>query len=99
MVEIHRLIATVITAGTLVLAGSITRGAGDEPKSPPASLRDGFETAQVCWEREHTDTTINLIAQERSVRAAHEGKLSERFDFEAEAGSQFFVSYAFRESR
>jgi hypothetical protein len=93
MVEIHRLIATVISAGTLVLAGSITRGAGDEPKSPPASLRDGFETAQVCWEREHTDTTINLIAQERSVRAAHEGKLSERFDFEAEAGSQFFVSY------
>src|SRR4051794_70057 len=94
MVEIHRLIATVITAGTIVLAGSITSGAGDEPKSPSASLRDGFETAQVCWEQEHTDTTINLIAQERSVRAAHEGKLSERFDFEAEAGSQFFVSYA-----
>jgi hypothetical protein len=94
MVEIHRLIATVISAGTLVLAGSISRGAGDEPESPPASLRDGFETAQVCWEREHTDTTINLIAQERSVRAAHEGKLSERFDFEAEAGSQFFVSYS-----
>ena len=69
-------------------------GSRRRPKKPAASLHDGFETPQVVWEREHADTTINLIAQERSVRAAHDGGHSERFQFEADPGSQFFVSYA-----
>jgi hypothetical protein len=58
------------------------------------AFRDGFETSTIAWQREHTDTTIHLIAHERSARAAHEGELSERFFFDAEEGSQFFVSYA-----
>ena len=91
-----RVIAIVVSAGLLGVLGlrAEDEGAGDEPKKPAASLHDGFETLQAVWEREHTDTTINLIAQERSVRAAHEGSRSERFQFEADAGSQFFVSYA-----
>jgi len=90
----RRWIAMVVSVGLLGALGSQPKGSEEEPKTPPASLHDSFETPQVAWEREHTDTTINLIAQDRSVRAAHDGKLSEHFQFEAEPGSQFFVSYA-----
>src|SRR5262249_19714097 len=90
-----RPIAVAISAGLLGLAAC---GLGDEPgpqssRVKEQSLHDDFETPLVVWEREHIDTTINLIAQERSVRAAHDGKRSERFQFEGGAGSQFFVSY------
>ncbi len=37
---------------------------------------------------------MNLLAQDRSERAAHGGRLSEHFQFDAGPGSQFFVSYA-----
>jgi hypothetical protein len=96
MGNVSRPFAVAIVAGLLGLAA---RGVGDEPGPQSSRVKeqghhDDFETPQVVWEREHIDTTINLIAQERSVRAAHDGKLSERFQFEAGAGSQFFVSYA-----
>ena len=97
MWDIRRSIAVVTSAGLVALIGLVSSGAGEEPKSSDAghqSLHDGFESLQLIWEREHTDTTINLIAHDRSVRAAHDGNLSERFQFEADAGSQFFVSYA-----
>ena len=90
----RRWIALVMSAGLLVVLGAQPKGGEEEPKTPPASLHDSFETAQVAWEREHTDTTINLIVQDRSVRAAHDGNLSEHFQFDADTGSQFFVSYA-----
>jgi hypothetical protein len=57
-------------------------------------LRDGFETPEPSWQRESVDTTVKLEVQDRSDRAAHDGRLSERFRFEAGNGSQFFVSYA-----
>src|SRR5271165_2752715 len=90
----RRWIALVISAGLVFALGVQPKGGEEGPKTPPASLHDSFETAQVAWEREHTDTTINLIAQDRSVRAAHDGNLSEHFQFDADTGSQFFVSYA-----
>ncbi|WP_165250588.1 hypothetical protein [Paludisphaera soli] len=77
--------------------GPASVGPADAPEAaaapPPGVLHDGFESSAAVWRREHTDTTINLLAQERSDRAAHDGRLSERFQFEAEPGSQFFVSY------
>ena len=90
----RRWIALVISAGLSWCAGGQPKGGEEEPKTPATSLHDSFETAQIAWEREHTDTTINLIAQDRSVRAAHDGNLSEHFQFDADTGSQFFVSYA-----
>lgn len=91
-----RMIAIMVSAGLLGVFGlrADGEGTGNEPKKPAASLHDGFETPRIAWEREHADTTINLIAQDRSVRAAHDGSHSERFQFEADPGSQFFVSYA-----
>ena len=91
-----RVTVLLVSAGLLGAIGlrADEKGTGDEPKKPAASLHDGFETPQIAWEREHADTTINLIAQDRSVRAAHDGSHSERFQFEADPGSQFFVSYA-----
>ncbi|WP_076349805.1 hypothetical protein [Paludisphaera borealis] len=85
--------------GIVTASGAMLGYAADEPNEPNvpkqevAVLHDGFETPGVVWQREHTDTTINLLAQERSERAAHDGRLSERFQFEADQGSQFFVSY------
>ena len=90
----RRWTALVFSAGLVIALGAQPKGGEEEPKTPAATLHDGFETAQVAWEREHTDTTINLIAQDRSVRAAHDGNLSEHFQFDADTGSQFFVSYA-----
>ncbi len=90
----RRWVSLVTVAGLLFAAGARPTGGEEEPKTPAASLHDSFETAQTAWEKEHTDTTINLIAQDRSVRAAHDGNRSEHFQFEADTGSQFFVSYA-----
>ena len=55
------------------------------PRAPEV-LRDGFETPQPVWEREHTDTVIRLLEHDRSQRAAHDGRLSEHFHFEAGPG-------------
>ncbi|WP_165224479.1 hypothetical protein [Aquisphaera insulae] len=92
----------LMAAGTLTAAaGTPARDDGEADAKVPAAekpkastFHDDFESPQVAWEREHTDTTINLISQERSDRAAHDGNRSERFQFEAGAGGQFFVSYA-----
>ena len=62
--------------------------------SPLGILRDGFETDRVTWRQEATDAAIRLIAHDRSDRAAHEGKLSEHFEFEAGPGSALYYSYA-----
>ncbi|AMV37657.1 hypothetical protein [Planctomyces sp. SH-PL62] len=91
------LAAGLVGSGGLAL-GVAAQEAADVPESAPEAadpnvLHDGFETPAAVWRREHTDTTINLLAQERSDRAANDGRLSERFQFEAEPGSQFFVSY------
>ena len=86
-------ICSCALAGLVVAAGwqddKAQARAGDAPV-----LRDGFETPQPVWESEHTDTVIKLIEHDRSERAAHGGRLSEHFHFEAGPGSQFFVSYA-----
>ena len=92
----------VVVAFAGVLAGLVVAGGADgdkktaapEPSRDDEVLRDGFETPQPVWEREHTDTVIRLLEHDRSQRAAHGGRLSEHFHFEAGPGSQFFVSYA-----
>jgi hypothetical protein len=88
------LLVSLVWAGLALVPGLPSPGSEEETKAPPASLHDGFESPRPAWEQEHADTTINLIAQDRSIRAAHDGKLSEHFQFEADAGSQFFVSYS-----
>lgn len=85
--------AGVVALGVPALGVSVQEGDDEAPEKEFATLRDGFESPAVAWRRERADTTINLLAQERSDRAAYEGKQSERFQFEAAQGSQFFVSY------
>jgi hypothetical protein len=84
----------------IVAASIATIGAAADGPNDPNPLRrelptlhDDFETPGAVWQRERTDTTINLLAHERSDRAAYDGKQSERFQFEADQGSQFLVSY------
>ncbi|HKI16563.1 MAG TPA: hypothetical protein VKA15_01725, partial [Isosphaeraceae bacterium] len=92
----RRLVEVIVAAGMIVgLVLASDRGDDKEP-APDAkgALRDGFEETQPIWLREYSDATVNLIAHERSQRAAHGGRLSERFQFEAGNGSRFFVSYA-----
>jgi hypothetical protein len=95
MMVTRRLIESAVSA-VILLGVLVVTGAGDEiaPPARSGTLKDGFESPQPSWQREYTDTTVKLIAQERSPRAAREGRLSERFHFEAGPGSQFFVSYA-----
>ncbi len=85
-----------VAASTVALVSLLVVSRGDDGQKPVqfGTLRESFESAQPGWQREYTDTTVKLIAQERSQRAAHDGRLSERFQFEAGPGSQFFVSYA-----
>jgi hypothetical protein len=94
MVLARRFLQVVFAAGMVV--GTLVASNGGEDKGPAESgtLRDGFETAQPIWQREYSDTTVKLLAQDRSERAAHGGRLSEHFQFDAGLGSQFFVSYA-----
>jgi hypothetical protein len=44
----RRWIALVVSAGLLVVLGAHPKGGEEEPKPPPASLHDSFETAQVA---------------------------------------------------
>jgi hypothetical protein len=88
---------SLIVAFAGILTGLVVAGGFDDGGKAPAAtdvLRDGFETPDPVWEREHTDAVIRLLAQDRTQRAAHGGRLSERFQFESGPGSQFFVSYA-----
>ena len=89
-----RFVVVVACAGSL--AGLVVASAPQDEKAGAASrvLRDGFESPEPVWQREHADTVIRLLEHDRSQRAAHGGRLSEHFHFEAGPGSQFFVSYA-----
>ena len=89
----RRLVGMMVLA--VLVVGLLVATRGDDLKPPPAgALRDGFEGSRVSWQREASDATVNLVAHERSQRAAHSGRLSERFQFDARLGSQFFVSYS-----
>jgi len=90
----RRFVGVVVTAGIVIglLVGS--RGGEESAPASTEAFRDGFETAEPSWQREYTDSTVNLLAHDRSQRAAHGGQLSEHFQFESPNGSQFFVSYA-----
>ncbi len=76
------------------MGGDDERQLRDSGAAATGVFRDGFETPDPVWQREQTDTVIRLLAQDRSQRAAHGGRLSEHFHFESGPGSQFFVSYA-----
>ncbi len=89
----------VWSAAGLVLASWVAR-AQEEPDEAPSPgvrkttvLRDGFETPKVAWRQEQTDATVKLYAHERTNRAAHEGQLSEGFQFDAGIGGGLYYSY------
>ncbi|MDR3639657.1 MAG: hypothetical protein P4L84_38005 [Isosphaeraceae bacterium] len=75
----------------LLLVSAVT---ADEGPDKAGTLHDDFESARTAWRREETDATIRLLAHDRSNRAAHDGRLSEHFRFEAGPGSGFYFSYA-----
>ncbi len=77
---------------TVLMAASISPLRGAE--APPGTIQENFESARPAWHQEETDATIRLIAHERSDRAAHEGRFSERFQFESGPGSAFYCSYS-----
>ncbi len=93
MVATVRWIALVI--GTLLVVGErLATGAEDGPGSATSGvLREGFEGETPLWQSEYLDTTIHLMAHDRSNRAIHGGRFSERFQFAADSGGQFYVSY------
>jgi hypothetical protein len=81
---------TIVVTALLLSAASAAIGA-DDPKS--SAIHDGFESPRPVWRQEQTDATVRLLGHERSRRAAHDGQLSERFQFVAGVGSSFFYSY------
>jgi len=85
------------TLGLLAVGlGGLAAGADDPPAGAPQSgvLRDGFESSRTAWNQEQTDATVTLEVHDRSARAAHEGRTSEHFRFDAGIGSEFYYSYA-----
>ena len=92
----RRNVSVLAAAGFLAAGLVAARGAQPQGSQPAegAVIRDGFEAGPTSWLREYTDTTVRLLAHERSPRAAHGGRLSERFQFEAGPGSRFYVSKA-----
>jgi hypothetical protein len=92
---VSRRYATIL-AVLLPAAGLMAAGAEppDDATLAADAIQDGYETDRPSWQQEYTDTTVRLLAHERSDRAAHGGRTSERFRFEAGQGSRFFVSEA-----
>ena len=87
--EGERALRLLAGLATLAVAAAVLRAADD----PTRMIRDGFETPATVWEQEQTDAVINLFAHDRTQRAAHDGRLSEHFQFAAGPGSSFFYSY------
>ncbi|MGE5756864.1 MAG: hypothetical protein ACM35G_14305, partial [Planctomycetaceae bacterium] len=85
-----RTVVLLASAAVLAASAASLRG-GDEASD---AIRDDFESPRPAWRQEQTDATVNLLAQERSPLAAHDGRLSERFLFRAGPGSAFYYSYA-----
>jgi hypothetical protein len=86
---------TILAAGILATFLVAARGESDGAAAGDAEfIRDSFEAGRPTWQQEYTDATVRLMAHERTDRAAHDGRLSEHFRFEADSGSRFFVSYA-----
>jgi hypothetical protein len=75
----------------LLLAVAVAPLRGQEGE-PPA-LHDDFEGPRPSWRREVTDATVELRAHDRSDRAAHDGRTSERLQFTAGPGSTLYFSY------
>jgi hypothetical protein len=86
----HRKVIVLFACGMCLSAPAVVLRGDDEPAR---AIRDSFETPTTAWEQEQTDATINLQAHDRSKRAAHDGRLSEHFQFTAGPGSSFFYSY------
>ena len=61
----------VLTAMLLLAPGAVSRTSGATVDAPSAVIRDGFETSRTLWNQEQTDATINLLAHDRTSRAAH----------------------------
>jgi len=85
--------ATQVCAALLALVGvgGLAVAASGEP--PEGVLTDGFEGPRTVWRQEQTDATITLEAHDRTDRAAHEGRFSERFRFTSGLGSAFYYTY------
>ena len=67
----RRDIAVLAAAGFMALGTGVI--GGEPAKEKPAKsavIRDGYETGPPTWQREYTDTTMRLMAHERSDRAA-----------------------------
>jgi hypothetical protein len=78
-----------VAALVLLAIGAAAIGQG----GAPATLREGFEGPKTAWQQEATDVSVRLLAHDRSDRAAHEGRQSEHFRFNSQAGSAFYYSY------
>lgn len=72
----------------LALAGAVS--SADDP--PSTFKKEGFEAPKPSWRREQTDASVSIQAHDRSNRAAHEGRTSERFLFRAGPGSALYFS-------
>lgn len=73
----------------VVLAVAGARGQEDRPQA----LHDDFEGPRPSWRREVTDAAVQLEAHDRSSRAAHDGRSSERIQFTTGPGSALYFSY------
>lgn len=82
-------IVLLVSTALISVSATWVQGAGEADEK----IQDGFETPRPVWRQEQTDATINLQEHERSSRAAHSGRTSERFHFTAGIGSSFFYSY------
>lgn len=83
-----------VTRGRVGLpAGLVLLAMLSGAERPEAMIRDGFESARPIWKQEQTDANLTVEAHDRSTRASHEGRMSERFQFTAGVGSSFYYSY------
>src|SRR5215207_2841175 len=77
-----------------VMAGVVLAVAGARgQEEPPQALHEDFEGPRPSWRREVTDAAVRLQAHDRSSRAAHDGRSSERIAFTAGPGSALYFSY------
>ena len=88
----RRSVAFVGSSAILMLVAIVSAKA-DGNDTATGMIHEGFESTLPAWRQEQTDATVTLHIHDRSSRAAHEGRLSEHFQFTSGAGSSFIYSF------
>ena len=88
-------LSIAFVVGLVLIAPAIAQEpVATAPAGAMTTLHQGFESDRPTWRQEESDASVDLKAHDRSDRAIHDGRRSERFEFLAGPGTGLYYSFA-----